>query len=541
MSLYIAGECFGKDDWKDAARKFMAKVVEKQDPTGYWSEHFGPVVGYNEVYVEAFGAYYHFSRDDTVLGALERSAAFHSKVLLPDGSAIGCIDERQIYHAGVEIGNVGFSWTADGRGYLLKQLWRYSNGGKKLLGADYAAQMLLYGGSGPGNPPPAGADKAAVVLGNNEAVIQRDKPWAWAFSAYACAPPESRWIQDRHNLVDIFHDDMGLIAGGGNTKMQPLWSTFTVGDCALLTPDFGNANPDFTPAIPLKWTPVSAALDLAGPVSGLTLKCGGADCRVSVEPREDGALAVTYQAPADAGVEAHLPLMYRPGGLRLADGSRRSVGEQDLTLTAEEAGGHVSYGQLALTMPPGTRLVWPARQHNPYAKGGESSLSAAKLVLVMPFTGGRDEFTVLLSRYQEPPFPGQVFEARELPVRSDTGTRMKPLPEVGSLFLGAEKPGESMTFTLPAVEPGTYELFGEFVIANVYGILQVSIDGKPVGQPFDAYGIGVDGDGQRVSFGTVDLGEGTHEVKVEMVGRNEKAERHYISVKRWLLKPAKQG
>ena len=62
MALYIAGECFENADWRERARQLMAKAVERQDPAGFWSEHSGPVIGYNLVYVEALGIYYAHSQ-----------------------------------------------------------------------------------------------------------------------------------------------------------------------------------------------------------------------------------------------------------------------------------------------------------------------------------------------------------------------------------------------------------------------------------------------------------------------------------------------
>jgi hypothetical protein len=75
------------------------------------------------------------------------------------------------------------------------------------------------------------------------------------------------------------------------------------------------------------------------------------------------------------------------------------------------------------------------------------------------------------------------------------------------------------------------------VLADSYAIVRVLLDGKPVGEPFDAWCPRVDAEGERVSFGDVTLAEGSHEVTVEIVGKNERATQHFISVKRWLLKP----
>ena len=151
------------------------------------------------------------------------------------------------------------------------------------------------------------------------------------------------------------------------------------------------------------------------------------------------------------------------------------------------------------------------------------------------------EYVVSLSHQPIQPFDGLAFEARELPVTHSEGTYTKRLDGLGSQFMGTTKVGDRLTFTLPEVEPGRYELFAEFVMADVYAIVKVVLDGEQVGEPFDAYWEGVDADGERVSFGQVELGAGEHQVAVEIVGKNEKAKNTMISVKRWLLRPVQGG
>ena len=402
MALYIAGACFDNEDWRNAAKAFMARVVEKQDPVGYWSEHFGPVVGYNRVYVDALGTYYHFSQDPVVLEALERSAKFHATVLWPDGSSVSCIDERQIYHAGTDTGNVGFAWTPEGRGFLLKQVApavqpadRPATNGERLVGADYAASMLLYGGTGKAIAPPADREAGSVALGDNKALIRRQKPWQWAFSGYACKPPDNRWIQDRQNLIDVYHDDFGVVIGGGNTKLQPYWSTFTVGDPALLEHRPGDEAPDFTPEIALLWTPDAATITDDAEATVMDLTYGDMTCRVRAEARDDGSMVLTYNAPAGRRVEAHVPFLRRAAKFRTAAGEGIRLGEEEVRLNSLQTGGHVVFGDLKFTVPDGAFVLWPAKQHNPYKKDGSSSLSYAKLVLALPFND-IEEYAVVL-------------------------------------------------------------------------------------------------------------------------------------------------
>lgn len=534
MALYIAGVAFDEPDWRQAATAFMAKVVAKQDPAGFWSENFGPVIGYNEVYVDALGVYYHFSRDAVVLEALKRAAQFHAAVLWPDGSSAACFDERQIYHAGIETGTVGFTVTPEGRGYLLQQMGKHLAQGRT-VSADYAAGMLLYGAGGEGILPAAAGAEATVWIGGRDGVIRRHKPWQWAFSGYACPVPKNRWIQDRHNLVDVFHDDLGLVAGGGNTKLQPYWSTFTVGDCALLKHTPGDENPDFAPAIELRWVPEKAVIEAVDGGQRLALTYGGLACRVRAELLANGDLKLVYEAPADRRVEAHLPLLNRSQRLTTAAGVKVRLGEEDVVLSGDRLGAWFDYGGLRVVVPPGASLRWPAWQHDQYKKDGSSTLRTAKLVVVMPFAGTpRHEVTLQVTPAEV--FPGLAVEARDLKVAISDGSYTKRLDDLGSQFLGGGKIGQWICFTLPDVKAGTYELLGEFVMASVYGIVQVSVDGQPVGQPFDAYAIGVDRDGERVSFGTVELAAGNHEIKVEVTGKNPKATNHLISVKRWLLR-----
>jgi len=158
-------------------------------------------------------------------------------------------------------------------------------------------------------------------------------------------------------------------------------------------------------------------------------------------------------------------------------------------------------------------------------------------VLVLPFPEGVQDQTIVVSQETAPPFDGLAFEARQLPVTSATGTRMKPLDELGSFFLGATAAGQSMTFTLPTVKPGEYELLAEFVLAPVYGIVRLLVDGQQIGQPFDAYAPDVEAEGERVSFGTVKLTAGEHKVTVELTGKRQEATQYFISVKRFLLRP----
>lgn len=709
MALYIAGECFDNQQWMDDAREFMAKAVDEQDPVGFWSENFGPVIGYNFVYSDSMGIYYAYSQDPVVLEALRRAAHFHSATLWPDGSAVPCIDERQLYSRSIRVGNPGFAHTPEGRGYLMAQMRRHAGEEGRLIAGDMAAALLLYGSDGEVVMPGEMADEGVITLGDNDALIRRGDAlfedraddWSWAFSAYATDPPRSRWIQDRHNLVDVFHADLGLVAGGGNTKLQPYWSTFTLGDPSLLS-HTGETHPNFTPEIDLVWTPDEATVSREGDVTRLeatlapqsppirevlltqgfedtaegalpedwTVSYGseaqmsavsdeahegaramhiidedevqsvglrspklpaqpgerffaeawwlgdednngavylefwdendridggvkayqclgrgewaktvGAStapegtvavttlvymgttstgqgyfddvvlgrlipvdrsdeaARCSVEARTEGEdLLLTWRAPAGKQVEAHLPLMVRGSRVELADGERVALLDEDIVIDAEGLGDHFTHADLRVEVSEGASLLWPARHHNPYKRDGSSSLSHAKLVLVMPFED-TDEHTVRLSAAEREPFDGLEFDARDLPVEHSEGTYTKRLDGLGSQLLGGADVGDWLRFTLPEIEPGRYELLGDFVLADVYGIAEVRFDGEVIGEPFDAYWPAIDSWGTVQSFGEVEIDDGPHTVEIHIIGRHPDATNQIFSVKRWLLRP----
>lgn len=395
MAMYIAGICFEEEDWKQAAAGCLRRVEEEQEEGGYWSEHCGPLIGYNGVYVELLGLYYHFSRDDAVLDALRRAASYHANILLPDGSSTPGVDERQLYHRGVHTGNVGFTWSDEGRGYIAEQLWRRSNGGQDLAEPDYAANLLLYAGSGPAVPPPSTADESTTVINTVSSATKRIKPWQWTFTAFPCRPPRIRWVQDRQNLIDVYHDALGLVIGGGNTKLQPMWSTFTVGDTDQLKHTPGDTDPDLVPDIDLLWTPDLASINLEPRALRMALKFGPQDLnrqighgpyRVRGEVDADGeALTLTFTAPTGRGARAHLPFLNRASQLTGTDGSAIDLDESPIALPAERLGDHFTYAGLRVTVPQGTRLLWPSLPHNPYKRDGSAELSSGKLVLEMPF------------------------------------------------------------------------------------------------------------------------------------------------------------
>lgn len=395
MGLYIAGQALDRPEWCRQATEFLHRVIASQHEGGYWSEGVGPVVRYGFVYAEALGIYYAVSGDETALDALKRATAFFARFTYPDGSCVETIDLRNPYEPHVEPGNAGFTFTPEGRAWLAAQ---WSRLGDQRMEADRAASFLLYGREGATADPTASGPVLFVMTegGVDRAAVLRRGPWCVALSAFTSPIENNRWHQDRQNFVSVYHDRTGLILGGGNTKLQPAWSSFTVGDESLLRHKPGDVSPNFLPAGPLLHVPSAATL-VREPAAGLDLTYGDATCRVRVEPKDDRTLIYTVcvNAIADQPVAARLTMLPKMGkALKTGTGGEYTLGDEPISLSSEEVGGTVSHAGARLRVPPTASLIWPALPHNPYRKDGHAAPAEGRISIRIPFDAQHREHTV---------------------------------------------------------------------------------------------------------------------------------------------------
>ena len=398
MGLYIASKVFNRPEWSDKAGDYMTRIVTEQAEGGYWSEGGGPVVKYNYVYVEAIGIYYAISGDKWVLPALERAAEFHRRFTYPSGECVETIDQRNPYDSGIHTGNVGFTFTPAGRAYLKAQ---WAAVGLDNLSADQIAPLIQYGQEGPIAPPPASQAADVFVLrdkGQDKAAILRQGPWFVCLSAYTSPIATSRWHQDRQNMMSVFHDKVGLVIGGGNTKLQPAWSSFTVGDESALRHKPADTNPSFLPPPGKLFHVPSAAKLLPEPRCGLEMTYDKETCRIQVQPRDDRTLVCTLSATAVSGlpVAAHLTLWpHLKQTVETGGGQRFELGVSPVTLSADQVGGSVAHAGWRLTVPKTATLTWPALPHNPYRADGRAEPQEGRIEIRIPLAAEKAERVVL--------------------------------------------------------------------------------------------------------------------------------------------------
>ena len=95
------------------------------------------------------------------------------------------------------------------------------------------------------------------------------------------------------------------------------------------------------------------------------------------------------------------------------------------------------------------------------------------------------------------------------------------------LWWNGAKPGAKLELILKADRNGKHKLVGELTKARDYGMVQFRINGANVGEPVDLYNSEVIPTG-TMEIGTVELKAGKHVVEIEIVGKNEKADPHYM-------------
>ncbi len=89
------------------------------------------------------------------------------------------------------------------------------------------------------------------------------------------------------------------------------------------------------------------------------------------------------------------------------------------------------------------------------------------------------------------------------------------------------KPGDKLDIVLKVSEAGEYNVRGVFTKAVDYGIVQLWLDGKKLGERIDLFNPQVFRT-DPVNFGRHQLGAGEHRLTVEIVGANDKAVKSYM-------------
>ena len=134
-------------------------------------------------------------------------------------------------------GHFGFSHFADGRRYaeFLTSFFTTNNLSLETLGR--LAQDALYFHEGPTAPIPQDQPRYHHQM-SVPGGIRKNGPWVTCLSGIISTPTTSRWYLDRQGHLSVFHEKLGLIITGANSKNQPELATFAekIGEQIMHTP-----------------------------------------------------------------------------------------------------------------------------------------------------------------------------------------------------------------------------------------------------------------------------------------------------------------
>ncbi len=354
MTLVRAGQVFGRADWSKVGAEMIHRVAGAQTTHGYWDEHGGPTTGYNLVYIHAVGLYHAFTGDDSVLECLRRGLEFHLTFTYPDGSMVETVDGRVKYHAGApDRCLTAWSPFPQGRRFVRFLAEQGQRRGHAWGCTPALASAFEHFTDGPEAAIPQDQESYERAMGDMARVVKRGK-WFSCVSAITVEPDDNRWGMDRQVFVSVYHDDAGLIIGGGNSKDQPAWSNFVIGDHYLPTGGRivpGGVELDYQPAI----------------------------CSILVEHAGDETV-LTLSADLPSGTEdarCGLPVRIAPGQtLRSGDGRTLPTDGQRVKVSGPQAG-WIGGNGWRIDLPADARFEYPVSPFNPYAKDGAAPLDQA--------------------------------------------------------------------------------------------------------------------------------------------------------------------
>lgn len=374
-NLHLAGKVFGRREWESLGAKIIRRFATvEQSPDGYWGEHTnaGPTTGYNHLTLTGIALYWEHSRDKTVLPALRRATDFHKYFTYPDGIPVEVINDRN-RHWGVSAwGQFAFTNFPDGRRLAAFLTGFFQPGSLSMDVLGRLSQDALYYHEGPEEPIPQDLARYSHQM-TVPAGIRKNGPWVVCLSGLISTQAvTSQFYLDRQGNLSVFHEKLGMIITGANSKRQPELATFS----EKVQGQFFHL-------------PVSSRLQMSDEQDRLSLAYNTFFSDLYVPPAgpEELAFRFVIAGKGRPAEEAQLTLQLRlKAGESLETGAGQKIvlGSGRISLGPEELGGSIRHGGWTLTTGPSARLVWPVFAHNPYSNAPETSLEQAVGALSVP-------------------------------------------------------------------------------------------------------------------------------------------------------------
>jgi len=411
-TVYLAGRVFSNRDWEALGASVMHRLAaEEQSPDGYWGEHERslPTPGYGYNTYASMALYAEWSRDPAAKKALRRGLDFHKFFTYPDGAPVEVLDDRNRYtlvagwgESGASTwtdpqsppggndespskGHFGFSWFPDGRRYAQLQTGFFREG---LVGCEdlgRLAQNALYYHRGPAASIPQELPHYSRQL-SVPAGIRKTGSWVVALSGLISTQAiNSQFYLDRQAHLSVFHEKVGLIITGANSKRQP--------ELATLTEQLPGQ---------LIHMPLSSRLQMSPAQDRLSLAYNTffSDLFVPAPSGKRVSFRFRITGRGDPAPEQHLNLQlcFRAGEiLETATEKTFLLGTERVEISPADIGGWIRHRGWKLSVDPAAQVVWPVYPHNPYANGPEKSPKHAvgRLTVPLRLKPQSEDWTVL--------------------------------------------------------------------------------------------------------------------------------------------------
>ena len=381
--LHFAGRVFQNKEWEALGAQVLRRFAAvEQMPDGYWGEHnrSGPTTGYNHLTLTGLALYYEYSRDPEVLPALRRATDFHEYFTYPDGTPVEVINDRNRYWGVSAWGQFAFTNFADGRRYAEFLAGFFHPQKLSVDSVGRLAQDALYYHEGPLQAIPQDQKNYFHQM-SIPAGIRKTGPWVVCLSGLiSTQAANSQFYLDRQGHLSVFHEKLGLIITGANSKRQPELATFSE---RLLGQTF--------------YMPLTSRLQMSTEKDRLSLAYNTFFTDLYVPSPSETELAfrfaITGKGTPSEDPKLTLQLCLKSGeDLETAGGGKFVIGPDRIELTGSSLGGWIRHHGWTLIIDPSSRFIWPIFPHNPYADGPEKNLDHAVAALSVPLQLKKGKF-----------------------------------------------------------------------------------------------------------------------------------------------------
>src|SRR5262245_47049915 len=373
-TVYLAGRVLPDKEWTKLGERALHRLAtEEQTEDGYWGEFTdnGPATGYNYLTMCCVAIYWEHSRDTDALKALRRATDFHKHFTWPNGAPVETSNGRNRPWAPSARGQFGFSHWPDGRRYAEFLAERVAE--RKVSSRDLGrmAQNALYYHEGPTAAIPQEQPNAVHQM-KVPAGIRKAGPWIVCLSGLIDRPIESQFTLDRQGHLSIYHQKLGLIVTGANSKNQPELATFR------------EKTKDRVTTIPL-----SSRLRMNDERDRLGLGYSTFFAEAVIPKPTDEQVAFRFAITETGrgrlqGVQLNLQLVLKAGETLETAKKKLLLDAKRIELGPDEVGGWIRHRGWTLRVDPTARLVWPVLPFNPYRNAPDTDLVYAVGVLSVP-------------------------------------------------------------------------------------------------------------------------------------------------------------